>query len=187
MVEAVSTANPVTEVYNWECAGMIRRVNAVIIELAESQSAASNQFYPADLIRVKDQYIPMLRRYRDNMVATPLMDFPKTHPDSTFPVDRINNRYVNDTMQNNSIIDMVRMLELLRDSLAHSDTARSSSSIVSHDKVRFDAVIDRLELFVDEYVVPTQPIDMPESGPAALMPKAGVTGIEGTVSSPGGS
>lgn len=159
-------------VYNHDVAGLQRRINRFILEFARSQSSPWSEVQAHDFERAKS-YLAALRRYKDWVVSQPQLDLPETHP----------REYVLETnpetpqIENESVRDLIVLFELLRDELTNGQSARVGSGLISFDARRFDAVVEKAERFLDEYVEVVTPIDLPETSPMRAITPAGSGGV----------
>ena len=164
----------VTEVVNADVAGLTERADEVIYEIAKSQSANLTDMRPFDRTRIT-QYNAMLKRYANWVVSAPDVDLPETHP-RMYPVKYIS-KDVSDDVENKAVRDLVRFYRSLITELTNSQSARLANGLTSHDKRRFDLVMEKIENFLEEYVDETQPLDMPESAPSSEAVEHGYQGV----------
>jgi hypothetical protein len=159
-------------VYNQDIRGLASRINRFIVEMMSAASAnlaAVNEFDQARL----QKYIDAIRTYQSWVLAQPQMDLPETSPrqypldpDPTIP-----------TVENEAIRDVIVMLELARDELINSQSARHPTGMLGFDANRLGRVIDKVEAFLTTYIAVVQPLDLPESSPAQDMGPAGKSGV----------
>lgn len=164
----------VTEVVNADVAGLAERTDEVIFEIAKSQSANLTDMRPFDRTRI-DEYNSMLKRYAAWVVDAPDVDLPETHP-RAYPVKYIS-KDISDDVENKSVRDLVRFYRSLITELTNSQSARLANGLTTHDKRRFDLVMEKIENFLQDYVDETQPLDMPESAPSSDAVESGYRGI----------
>ena len=72
---------------------------------------------------------------------------------------------------------VIRMLEAVRTEMIHSQSARLPSTLINHDERRLRLVTAKLEAFLDDYVEPLTPLDLPESSPDEPMSGHGKGGV----------
>ena len=147
---------------NHDVLGLVRRVNRFIIELAKSVSSGVSEVTEHDLGRLQT-YLFALRAYKAWVVGQPLLDLPETHPQSLAVPDPP----VVPEIENESLRDVIVLLEKLRDELLASQSARYASTMLSHDAGRFDAIVTKVEKFLTDFVATATPMDLPESSPAS--------------------
>ena len=101
--------------------------------------------------------------------AQPQLDLPETAPrsyqldaDPTVPL-----------IENEAIRDTIVMLEVARDELINSQSARMPVGLLSFDSRRVSAVVDKVEAFLNSYIREVQPLDLPESSPSRPMEPRG--------------
>lgn len=158
--------------YNHDISGFHRRINRFIVELLKSVSSSGSQVNLFDQERLTT-YISALRGYQSWVNAQPQLDLPDTHPRS-YALDT--NPTVPD-LENESIVDAVRMLELSRDELVRSQSSRNAAGLMPFDSKRFSAMIDKVDSFLNSYIADITPLDLPESSPQTEMTGEGQTGI----------
>ena len=158
--------------YNHDISGFHRRINRFIVELLKSVSSSGSQVNLFDQERLTT-YIAALRGYQDWVNAQPQLDLPDTHPRS-YTLDI--NPDIPD-LENESIVDAVRMLELSRDELVRSQSSRNAAGLMPFDSKRFSAMIDKVDSFLGSYISAITPLDLPESSPQTEMTGEGQTGI----------
>ena len=154
----------IKEVANHDVAGIVERVDEIIYEILKSQSAGLTDMRSFDRTRI-DEYIALLDRYANWVVAAPDIDLPETHP-RMYPIRYLSEELVND-VENKALRDVVRMYQALIIELTASQSAAAASGLTVHDKRRFDLLQEKVKKFMSEYVDQTHPIDMPESAPSS--------------------
>ena len=164
----------VTECMNQDVAGLVERTDEVIYEIAKSQSANLTDMRPFDRTRI-NEYNGMLKRYAEWVSDAPDIDLPETHP-RNYPIKYIS-ADVDADVENKALRDLIRMYRALITELSNSQSARAANGLTTHDKRRFDLVLEKVEKFLVDYVDNTQPIDMPESAPSSDAIGPGYKGI----------
>ena len=159
-------------VYNHDVAGICRRINRFLEELVKSVSSGVQLMNEFDQKRIMS-YLQAIATYRDWITAQPQLDLPETHPrtieigpDAEVPV-----------VENEATRDLLNLLQLARDELVNSQSARLPSGLVGFDEGRLTAIVNKANNFLVSYVQKTQPVDMPESSPSYIITGAGKTGI----------
>ena len=159
-------------VYNHDIVGIYDRLNRFIEEVSKAVSSnvsLTNQF---DILRLTT-YLDATDRYHDWIKAQPQLDLPETSPKPYFLKDAP----VEFEIENEDMDDMLRMLRLGRDEIVHSQSSRLGSGLIRQDSERLTAIIAKARTFLNDYIVPTQPLDFPESSPAQELSGAGRTGV----------
>jgi len=159
-------------VLNHDVAGLCRRVNHFIVELQKSVSGGVSDVNQFDQARLQ-KYLDAVRAYRDWVVAQPHLDLPETHPR---PVE-IGPDPVTPDIENEAVRDVVYLLELCRDELVNSQSARNPAGFISFDDQRAMSLVDKCQHFLDDYIKLVQPIDMPESTPSQPLTGSGLMGV----------
>lgn len=159
-------------VYNSDVAGLHRRINRFIVEMAKSASNQSSLMSEFDQNRLSS-YLSAIRSYVGWIVAQPQLDLPETSPkeyaldaDPEVPV-----------VENEAIVDILRMLEVAREEMVNGQSARMPCGLIKFDVARLDAIISKLESFLQNYVSVVTPLDLPESSPSRPIQSKGATGV----------
>lgn len=163
-------------VFNHDICGLVNRIQRFLVEIAYSKSAGVSMYSSHDIVRLK-KYLSALKGYKAWIIEQPQLDLPETHPrqyacddDPVMPL-----------IESESVRDIVRMLEAVRDELKGSQSARMPSGLLPFDDTRFTAVVSKVELFLTNYVEndAAEPLDLPESSPQRTMPPSGAQGTLG--------
>lgn len=158
--------------YNTDIDGLTRRINRFITEIFLAQSSGVSKTAPFDVVRMKS-YTNAIRQYVAWIIAVPLLDLPETGPRAinlpTPPVIPL--------IENESMYDVAMLIELARDELTNSQSSRMSSNLVSFDKDRLLAIIDKIDNFIDGYILAVDPLDLPESSPMSSVSGPGLGGV----------
>jgi hypothetical protein len=163
----------VKEVLNQDVAGLAERTDEVIYEIMKSQSANLTDLRPFDRTRITE-YNAMLNRYAAWITEAPDVDLPETHP-RTYVMKFISEGLEFD-IENKALRDLVRMYQAIITEMTNSQSARAANGLTTHDKRRFDLVMEKIQKFLVDYVDETQPLDMPESAPSSDAIGPGFTG-----------
>lgn len=159
-------------VYNHDIAGLYRRINRFLVELAHSQSNGVSQVIAHDQARLQT-YLDALKTFKAWVMAQPLLDLPETHPTQYMLEPDPNLPEV----ENESVADVMRLFLLMREELLSSQSARLSSNLTPHDDVRLSSIIDKAQNFLTNYIQVTTPLDLPESSPDESIAPAGKIGV----------
>lgn len=160
------------QTYNHDIVGVWNRVNRFIREAMKQQSANVSQMNDFDINRFKS-YLSAMRFYHDTMQAAPDLDLPETTP----KLYALRDAPVVDDMENESLSDICRLLELLRDEIVNSQSSRLGAKLIGFDSIRMLQVISKCENFMTNYVEVATPLDLPESSPRAAVTGEGRKGI----------
>lgn len=163
----------VKSVFNQDVAGLTERIDEIIYEIAKSQSAGLTDMRSFDRTRLT-QYVELLKRYAAWVTDAPDVDLPETHP-RDYPIKYISEA-IDDEVENKALRDLIRYLRSLITELTNSQSAKQANGLTTHDKRRFDLVVQKVEAFLTDYVDNTQPIDMPESAPSSEPVESGFMG-----------
>lgn len=161
----------VTGVCNIDIDSAIRRINRSIVEVIKSQSSGLSYTLTHDDRRWRHQ-LAALRAFLARAVTAPILDCPETGP-TAIEVDK--NPEV-PRLENESAFDLVAILEIMRDEIGNSQSARLPSSLMQFDYDRAMSYIDKAEQLLD-YVMAQEPLDLPESSPMHEMTGPGRTGV----------
>lgn len=158
--------------YNHDVVGLWNRINKFIFEAMKQQSSNLSQVNQFDIDRLKT-YFGAIESYRDHIQAAPDLDLPETTP----RLYDLRDAPIVPDMENESLADICRLLELMRDELINSQSSRQGAKLVSFDEIRLTQVVDKCKKFLTDYVETTTPLDLPESAPRAPMTGDGRKGI----------
>lgn len=159
-------------VNNHDIAGIHRRVNRFIVEMIKSVSNAGSLMNEFDQKRLAS-YLGAIKAYVSWVTSQPALDLPETSP-RIYPLD---NNPVYELVENESVVDVVRMLELVRDEVVNSQSARNAAGLTKFDEARLLAIVVKVENFLNTYIADITPLDLPESSPMRVAATAGNTGI----------
>lgn len=159
-------------VNNHDIAGINSRINRFIEELVKSVSSGTSQLNQFDQARLVT-YLDAIDTYHDWVISQPNLDLPETHPRAI----TLNQSVPSMTVENDSINDLVRILTIARDEIVNSQSARDAAGLNKFDSNRLRSIVSKCRKFLSDYIVPTNPLDLPESSPAVAQSGAGRTGI----------
>ena len=159
-------------VYNHDVAGLHRRMNRFIGEMATCASTNLAEMSVYDQERLTS-YLTAVRTYTNWVVAQPQLDLPETSP----KVYALEPDPVISLVENEAIVDIIRMMELARDETVNGQSARMASGLLRFDVTRLGAVIQKIETFLTTYVSVVTPLDLPESSPGRPVTAPGKTGV----------
>ena len=156
-------------IQNHDVLGLTRRINRFVTELVKSVSSGVSEMTAHDLTRLRG-YLSALRAYKAWVVSQPLLDMPETHP-TDLPVPDPPDM---PAVENESVADIIVLMSRLRDELLASQSARYASTLIGFDATRFDAIVLKIEKFLDDFVTVATPLDLPESSAASPLTGAGL-------------
>lgn len=159
-------------VLNHDIAGLCRRINRFIIELYKSVSSGVHEVNEFDQVRL-NHYLMAIRAYRGWIMDQPHLDLPESHPKEI----EIGPDPDVSAVENESVRDVIYLMELCREELVNSQSARYPAGLIIFDDKRAMALVEKCQKFLDDYISKVQPIDMPESSPSRPMSGPGSTGI----------
>lgn len=159
-------------VYNHDVSGIQRRINRFIVEMIKSVSNASSLMNEYDQTRL-GSYLAAIRAYVAWVTAQPQLDLPETSPRPIV----LDANPTWDMIENESLVDVVRMLEIARDEIVNSQSARNASGLVKYDQARLLAIVEKVENMLTSYISKMEPLDLPESSPMRIASTAGKTGV----------
>ena len=157
---------------NTDVVGLNERIHRFLVEVMKCASANSSQVKEADKERLKS-YLSSLRAYLDHISAEPELDLPETNPKEYVLRDLPPLADI----ENESLSDCCRLLELCREEIINSQSARLASGIIAFDKVRQEKIIEKAERFIKDYIEVVTPLDLPESSPMDPTTPSGRLGI----------
>lgn len=164
------------QVFNHDIVWLYDLTSRFYYEVMKSQSAPVSGMIVPDQARL-ESYIKTLRSAISWIQAVPLLDLPETHPRpytlEPFP-EEIN-------VENESINVIMRLLRASSVELVNSQSARFSSRLQPFDEARFQAVLSKIETFLNDFIRKDNnvPLDLPESSPEEKVGTDGLTGVTG--------
>jgi hypothetical protein len=167
----MATAPATITVYNHDIVGCWNRFNRFLSEVALAVSANVSLTNSFDIARLKS-YLDSIDRFHAWVLGQPQLDLPETSPRAYTLTDP----QINIVVENEDMADMLRMLQLARDELVNSQSARLGSGFIMPDSVRLTSAVSKARAFLVDYIIPTQPLDLPESSPTDPMQPPGKTG-----------
>jgi len=168
---ATTTSRAPTTTYNLDVLSLARRYNRVIVEVTKAQSSNVSQSMPFDVTRLKS-YVASLRAYLNLVASLPLLDCPETGPtEVALPV----NPPIQD-IENESSYGILTMLDVARDELTASQSARLPTGLQKFDLDRQLSYLARIDSVL-AYVSAQEPLDLPESSPMVSVSGPGHTGV----------
>lgn len=159
-------------VYNPDVAGLHRRINRFIVEMSKSASNQMSLMSEFDQNRLAS-YLNAIRAYVGWVVSQPHLDLPESSP-KEYPLDA---EPVWNLVENEAIVDILRMLELAKEEMIFGQSARMSSGLISFDVTRLTAIVNKIEKFLFDYVKIITPLDLPESSPSRVISGPGNSGV----------
>jgi len=168
---ATTTSRAPTTTYNLDVLSLARRYNRVIVEVTKAQSSNVSQSMPFDVTRLKS-YVASLRAYLNLVASLPLLDCPETGPTE---VALPTNPPIQD-IENESSYGILTMLDVARDELTSSQSARLPTGLQKFDLDRQLSYLARIDSVL-AYVSEQEPLDLPESSPMVAISGPGHTGV----------
>jgi hypothetical protein len=159
-------------VYNHDVVGFWNRLNRFASEVSLAVSSNVSLTNAFDITRLTS-YLDAIDRFHDWVKAQPQLDLPETSPRQY----ELEPWEITMVIENEDMEDMLRLLILTRDEMVNSQSARLGSGILAPDSARVTALVAKARAFLTQYIIPTQPLDLPESSPTNLMTPAGKTGV----------
>ena len=147
-------------IHNHDLASLDRRLKRFRDELLNSASAGLSETSAADRTRLVS-YLEAAKAYKAWCVAQPEMDLPESSP------FEINMEEVSEApeVESDDIQVIVNLIDLVRREMMASQSGKRSAGMMIHDSVRFDAMIEKIERFISDYMDEATPLDLPESSP----------------------
>lgn len=145
---------------NTDIVGYVARVDRFLNEVMNAASSNTSHVKEADLLRLKS-YLSGARSYLDHISNEPELDLPETNPkEYVLPEAPVMKQ-----IENESLADCCRLLELCRFEAVHSQTSLLSSGVIAFDKERQVKIIEKAERFISDYIEQVTPFDLPETSP----------------------
>lgn len=158
--------------YNHDVAGLQRRINRFIFEMIKSVSNSGSLMNDFDQNRLAS-YLAAIKGYVSFIVSQPQLDLPETSP----RIIKLDPNPVWDLLENEAIIDVIRLLEIARDEVVNSQSSRNSSGLNKFDEARILSVVTKIEIFLNDYIKVVTPLDLPESSPMRVVTGPGLGGV----------
>lgn len=162
----------VYQTYNMDVVGLWNRINRFIEEAGRSVSSNLSMTNTFDTTRL-NTYLDAIDKYHNHIKAQPFLDLPETSPRLyvLLPPPAIF------TVESDDMDDILNMFRLMRDEIVGSQSSRMPVGIIDPDSARLTAIVQKARNFLNDYVGPTQPLDLPESSPNTPMSPAGLGGV----------
>lgn len=148
------------QTYNYQIAGLIRRLRRFRFETVKAASSGLAHVNEHDLRRA-GQYLDAAESYLNWITSQPQLDLPESSP----RLIELGEMEELDMPENESLVDMMVMYELMEKEIGDSQSSRLGDSIISWDESRLRAMIEKMRLFLSDYVQNVLPMDLPESAP----------------------
>lgn len=158
--------------YNYQVAGLVRRLRRFRFETNKAASSALASVNGSDFTRAKT-YLAAVESYLNWVVSIPQLDLPESTPRE---ID-LGKQEDLEMPENESLVDLMEMYNLLELEIGHSQSSRMGDSIISHDEKRMRELLNKMNLFLDNYVATVLPLDLPESAPLRGQTGPGRTGV----------
>ena len=157
--------------YNIDVHSIVRRYNRVLYEVAKAQSSGVSFTNPFDVTRLMS-YISSMRNFQAWIVSQPLLDCPETGPTE---MDLPENPKM-PMLENESMMDVINLIEIARDEVSNSQSARMPTNLIKFDYDRQQSYLAKIEQLLT-YVASSEPLDLPESSPMADVTGPGRMGV----------
>ena len=160
------------QVNNHDIVGLYQRLNRFIEELYKSASSGVSEVNEFDQARLTT-YLNAVDTYHAWVINQPHLDCPETAP-RYYDLDE---PPVVDTVENENVNDLIRILLIARDELVNAQSARTPANLNPFDSARLTAIVQKCRLFLLDYIQVATPLDLPESSPEKPQSGPGRTGI----------
>lgn len=158
-------------IYNHDVGGVISRLDRIQVEVQKCVSSTVSEYNQFDIVRLRT-FTANLRGFIAWVDDEPQLDLPESHPRE---IQLPSEPEINQT-ENEEVNMLASLISLARYEMVNSQSSRKPCGLVSFDRIRFLAVVTKIENFLDNYIVPLTPLDLPESSPQAEMVAPGRTG-----------
>lgn len=159
-------------VYNHDIVGIQTRFNRFITEMYNSVSNGTSQTNTFDQARLSS-YLDAIDGYHAWVLSQPHLDLPETSP-RAYALEA--NPVIAD-IENEDLADVIRMLQISRDEIVNSQSARDAAGLNKFDSARLSAIIAKVRAFLTTYMTKVSPLDLPESSPQDPLSGPGKTGV----------
>lgn len=158
--------------YNHDVAGFVRRLRRFKYEWAKAASGQASYVSDADANRLRS-YLRGLREYKKWCQDQPVLDLPESSPREI----NLGDPEALALPDNEAIVDVMNLWDLMEFELVNSQSSRMPSRLIVHDEKRIDALLDKIERFLEDYISNVLPLDLPESSPLRGVTGPGHTGV----------
>lgn len=155
-------------VQNMDVAGLVRRIRRYKYEVNKCVSAGLMHTTQGDYTRFIS-YLNALKTYFDWMVSQPQQDLPEWHPTN---IDLGEGEKLAHP-ENEALADLITQLTALEEEMGFCQSARMHTAMMAHDEKRFRDIVQKIENFINDYIMLVQPLDMPESTPSQALTGVG--------------
>jgi hypothetical protein len=160
------------ETYNMDIVTLVRYLDRFVFEAWKCVSSGFSDTTDYDIERL-NTYLERLRGYKNFCISLPLLDL----PDSSPHLYALQEPHDTSTCENEAIDNMIRILQRARLELVASQSSRRNNGLQVHDQTRLESAIERAQNLIDNYIIPLQPTDLPESTPHRDMTGHGRQGV----------
>ena len=159
------------QILNHDLKGLLDRMARFKEEMLKSVSSGSSELNAFDMERLKS-YLAATSAYIDWVQGQPALDLPESHPKEYSVADAP----VQIAVESEIVNDLGRLFDVAYDELLHSQSSKKAASLISFDEARIRALLAKTTSYLDAYVAPQTPLDLPESSPLVGAPTAGRRG-----------
>jgi|OpeIllAssembly_1097287.scaffolds.fasta_scaffold17393_4 hypothetical protein len=157
--------------FNIDVHSVVRRYNRLLFEVSKAQSSGVSFTNPFDVNRLLS-YIGSMRNFQSWIVSQPLLDCPETGPTE---MDLPENPKM-PMLENESMMDVINLIEIARDEISNSQSARMPTNLIKFDYDRQQSYLAKVEQLLT-YIAASEPLDLPESSPMADVTGPGRMGV----------
>jgi hypothetical protein len=150
-----------TIVNNMDVVGTVERLDRYCYDILRFESSRQNVITEFDLARIRT-YIDASRIYVDTLNNAPSTDNPFSYP-GQYTIVYLTKDYNFAETKNKAIRDIVRMWVNTWVNMSRSESADRSNGFSPFDVTRFNLNMDRMTYYLDQYVIESLPLDLPES------------------------
>ena len=158
--------------YNHDIAGIVRRMRRFKYEWAKAASGQASFVSNADGERLQS-YLDSIRSFKKWCQSEPDLDLPESSPKT----HDLGEAEVVPLPDNEAVVDVMNLWDLMVHELMHSQSSRMPARLIEHDERRLDALLDKTERFLKDYISNILPLDLPESSPLRGSTGLGRTGV----------
>ena len=159
------------KIYNHDVFQLVRRMRRFKEELLKSVSSGVSELNEYDKNRLWS-YLNAIKAFKGWVVAQPQLDLPESSPMEI----EVSEMVPALDMENDDAALIINLYELIEKEMLNSQSARRSTGLISHDSIRFDTYIAKIERFINDYIDVATPLDLPESSPTFEMTGPGRVG-----------
>jgi hypothetical protein len=160
-----------TAVSNLNVPGIVERLDRMVYEMLEGESAHLNDLLPDDIKRLI-QNSAAIQTYVKVIFEGTALDLPHSY-EAMYPIHYATKGYDYDAVKNKSLRDLTRLLVNAWVQWSRSESADRSNALYEDDYIRFVRIMEAYDNMIAAYVTEATPLDTPASSQYEIISNAG--------------